>query len=616
MMRRLMPSPLRQASPLLFGLLAGVLMVAVHLTGALDRLQLAAIDFQYKVTDRLDSSHLVVVGVDAQTFVDFEQRKVSLRRRTTHAQMLRRLRRDYRPAAIVYDFQFTERSEDPSLRADDLDLSRAVDEARPVVLVTTEVFKGGRTRVLGGGGVPEGLGAVVANANFVASSDGVWRRLHLVLQQLPTVAAATRSVLERTALPRREPDGERWINFAGPAGTVDELSFSDVLLGRTPREELAGKIVIVGPVASTFQDLHATGSGSEPMTGPEVIANAINTVVQDKPLRSASLPLSVLFILLTGLVASVPYSGIVSRVANWKAALAVRLLLLAAAAGLVVATIVQAFANELILPAADSVAAFVLGSILAGVLSLTTAIQQRRVAEVRARFGRFVPEQVVERVLQASEGSGRLAGVELTATVLFADMRGFTATVERRPASQVIGILDRYLAVMSESIMAQGGTVVSYMGDGIMAVFGAPLSQPDHADRALRAALEMLSTAAPSVDRWVAAEGIELPPVRIGIGLHSGPVASGTVGSERRLEYAVVGDTTNTASRIESMTKELGVPLLVSEATAEHLSPALRDELEDIGVHSLRGRRATVRLWTRRRAEVVGVPTGAPAAAR
>lgn len=314
------------------------------------------------------------------------------------------------------------------------------------------------------------------------------------------------------------------------------------------------------------------------------------------------MPLSILFVLFAGLIAAAPYANVIPHRAGWRLALALRLLLLALTAGLVLAALREAFAHDLILPAADSLGAFVLGSTLAGVLSVTTAIHERRLAEVRARFGRYMPEQVVEQVLEASDGTGRLEGQELTATVMFADIRGFTTSVEQRPASQVIGILDRYLARMSETVMAHGGTVVSYLGDGIMAVFGAPLSQPDHADRAVRAALEMLGSAIPAVNRWLVEQTSDVPALRIGIGLHSGPVASGTVGSDRRLEYAVVGDTTNTASRIESMTKELDVPLLVSESTERHLSEALRDELEEAGVHTLRGRSASVRLWTCRTA--------------
>jgi adenylate cyclase len=600
----------RHLTPILCGLAAGVLMVVSHLTGALNRLELAAIDLEYRITDRLDASRVAIVGVDDKTLQELNRRPPL--RRYLHAHLVRRLRRDYHPSAIVYDFQFTEHSE---YLADDFELARALRAARPVVLATTGVLKGGGNLVLGGHGADRRVGAVVGNANLVADSDGVIRRLRLELQGIPTLAAAGAAVASGRA-PPKDPGDDRWINFAGPAGSVTEYPFIDVLKRRVPRAALANKVDVVGPVAATFQDLHATGAGGAPMTGAELVANMINTVRQDKPLREVWLPFGILFILLAGVLAGVPYANVIPWAAGWRLSLGLRLLLLALTAGLVVMSLRRSFSDEVILPAADSMGAFVLGSILAGVLSLTSAVHERRLAEVRARFGRFVPQQVVERLLATADGSGRLEGVEVTATVLFADIRGFTASVERRPASEVIAILDRYLASMSESVMAHGGTVVSYSGDGIMAVFGAPLTQPDHADRALRAARDMLDSAAPSVNRWLVEQRMDVPPIRIGIGLHSGPVASGTVGSERRLEYAVVGDTTNTASRIESMTKELGVPLLVSAATEDHLSPGLRDGLAEVGVFPLRGRQARVRLSTWRSPEPSPTDSAAASASR
>jgi adenylate cyclase len=174
-------------------------------------------------------------------------------------------------------------------------------------------------------------------------------------------------------------------------------------------------------------------------------------------------------------------------------------------------------------------------------------------------------------------------------------MRGSTALAEGLSASQVIELINRYLSEMSEAFLDYGGTVVSYMGDGIMAVFGAPLQQPDHADRALRAARSILGERLDAFNAWID-ETLGLPPVEIGIGLHSGHVASGTVGSDRRLEYACVGDTTNTAARIESLTKQYRTPLLLSAATRDRLQSAI--DLVEVGTVDVRGRTAPIVLWT------------------
>ena len=146
------------------------------------------------------------------------------------------------------------------------------------------------------------------------------------------------------------------------------------------------------------------------------------------------------------------------------------------------------------------------------------------------------------------------------------------------PADEVIDVLNRYLGEMSDAILDHGGTLVSYIGDGIMAVFGAPIEQPDHADRALAAAREMLDVRLPRVQR-VARRAGHGDGFRMGIGLNSGRVMSGNVGSERRLEYTAIGDTTNTASRLEGMTKGTPHPLFIADSTRELLTGRRRARL-------------------------------------
>jgi adenylate cyclase len=159
----------------------------------------------------------------------------------------------------------------------------------------------------------------------------------------------------------------------------------------------------------------------------------------------------------------------------------------------------------------------------------------------------------------------------------------------------VIEVLNHYLSEMSDAILDNGGTLVAYMGDGIFAVFGAPLEQPDHADRALRTAREMLETRLPRFNEWIRSEGLG-DGFRMGIGLNSGRVMSGHVGSERRVEYAAVGDTTNTASRIEGMTKGTAHQLLLSDSTREALvEPA--EDLVFVDEVDIRGRVARMKLW-------------------
>jgi adenylate cyclase len=221
-----------------------------------------------------------------------------------------------------------------------------------------------------------------------------------------------------------------------------------------------------------------------------------------------------------------------------------------------------------------------------------------------------VPESVVDQVLQDAEGV-RLGGVRGEATVMFSDLRGFTSFAETLQPEQVIDALNRYLTAMSEAILDHGGTLVAYMGDGIMAVFGAPLQQEDHADRALAAARDMLARLE-GFNGWLREQELH-QGFKMGIGLNTGPVMSGNVGSERRLEYTALGDTTNTAARLEGMTKGTPHQLYVADSTRDALRTAA-DDLVEVGDFEVRGRKAKIKLWSLREPEAPTVTQTEPAA--
>jgi adenylate cyclase len=181
-------------------------------------------------------------------------------------------------------------------------------------------------------------------------------------------------------------------------------------------------------------------------------------------------------------------------------------------------------------------------------------------------------------------------------TVLFSDLRGFTSFAEELEPERVIEVLNHYLGAMSDAIMDEGGTLVAYMGDGIMAVFGAPIEQPDHADRALVAAREMLRVRLPRFNEWLASEGLG-DGFAMGIGINSGTVMSGQVGSERRIEYTAIGDTTNTAARLEGMTKGSGHQIFVADSTKVAMRGA-EVELQIVGEQDVRGRTQAITVWT------------------
>jgi adenylate cyclase len=218
---------------------------------------------------------------------------------------------------------------------------------------------------------------------------------------------------------------------------------------------------------------------------------------------------------------------------------------------------------------------------------------------LRGVFARFLPEPMVDEVLLRADGDLRLGGVRLVSTAVFADLRGFTGFAERTPPDDVIAVLNRYFGEMSDAVLDNGGTLVAFLGDGLIAVFGAPIECHDHADRAVAAAREMRDVRLPRFNDWALEQGYG-ERFRMGIGMSSGPLMSGNVGSERRLEYTAIGDTVNTASRLEAMTKTTGRSILVAESTRDALLNPPHD-LSFVGELDVRGRESKIRTWTLRR---------------
>jgi adenylate cyclase len=380
-------------------------------------------------------------------------------------------------------------------------------------------------------------------------------------------------------------DGSAWIDFPGPPRTVRTVSFGDVLRGRVPAAAVRGKVVVVGATAPVLKDVFTTSTASEDlMAGPEVQAAAIQTVLDDFPLRGAPGWLDGLLIAALGLAGAL-------GTARLRPLRGAAFGLAAAALFLVGAQL--AFGAGLIVSVLYPLAALVLGVV--GALAVSVAVGAFERERVRDMFARFVPEAVVDDVLARLDDDLRLGGERRVVTVLFSDIRGFTTYSEDRSPEEVIEVLNRYLTVMSDVILDHGGTLIAYMGDGIMATFGAPTEQVDHADRALAAAQEMAGPALEEVNAWLRARGGA--NFTIGIGLNSGPVMAGNVGSERRMEYTTIGDTTNTASRLESMTKGSEHTIFLADSVRSMLTRD-RGDLVRVDAMPVRGKDEPVVVWS------------------
>jgi adenylate cyclase len=544
-------------------------------------LELQSIDARFGVRGtQAQPKGVAVVAIDAQTFSERpDDRWPFLRRR--HAKAIEILK-DAGAKVIAYDVQFTEQS-NPE---DDAALYNAVYQAGNVVLGTSEIAKGGKTRIFGGDEAVKDARARPASAQYDLDPNGVIRRIPYSTDGLKTmpVVSYERATGRHPDVERFKPDGA-WIDFAGPPRTIRTLPFSRLLARDFPRDFFRGRVVVVGASAPSLQDVHPTStSGADEMSGPEVQASAIATLQAGIPLRSVPDWVNIALIVLMASIA--PLLGMRLGLL-WVIVAA-----LGAIAAFVVGVQIAFESGHLVAMTYPILAAFVSTIGVVGVRYFTEVRERRR---TRTAFSRFVPEAVVDRVLEQAEDGLRLGGEEVLGTVLFSDIRGFTSFSESHHAGEVIDVLHHYLTEMTDAIMDHGGTLIGYLGDGIIAIFGAPLEQDDHADRALAAAEEMLGPRMARFNEWLHERGIE-EPFQTGIGINSGLFMAGNVGSQNRLEYTVIGDTVNTAARMEGLTKGSGHQMFIAESTRFMLLGE-PPPLQYVGEFEIRGRAGRMKIW-------------------
>jgi adenylate cyclase len=557
--------------------------VLAYETDLLRSLELSTVNTRFSIRGKQRSpGNVVLVEIDSTTFDELKLRWPFPRK--ADAKVIENIARDH-PKAIAYDVQLSE----PTAESDEIPLLEALSNAEGrAVMATTETEADGNTEFLGsvhGTALLHSVGSRPANAQLPPDPGGVLRRVNYSVGGLKTFAVVSAEVASgRRVSPREFEGGAAWIDYYGPEGTLPKKSFSTVYLDHVPKGFFHDKIVVVGPSAPSLQDVHPTSTAAK-MPGAEVQASAIETVLRGLPLRSSAAWLDLALIVLLGCatpLATLRF-GSIATVA----------LALALAAAFTVAVQI-AFDDGRVVSFVYPLGALILSA--AGALSVqlvTVAFERERVRDL---FSRFVPENVVDEVLASADSGLRLGGVQREGTVMFTDLRGFTTFAETLTPDRVIEVLNHYLSEMSDAILDHGGTLVAYMGDGIMAVFGAPIAQEDHADRALSSAREMLTVRLARFNEWLRSQELSTG-FRMGIGLNSGRVMSGNVGSERRVEYTAVGDATNVAARIEQYTKGTPHQLLLSGTTKDALTVPPED-LVYVDQIELRGRRAHTVLWS------------------
>ena len=385
------------------------------------------------------------------------------------------------------------------------------------------------------------------------------------------------------------------IRFRGPvlsAGrpTYREHAFYDlfyseqqVLAGEKPLVDPAdfkGKIVVVGTTAPGLPDLFTTPFAAGKMPGMQIHASVIDDVLSSQFTRPAPAWAAVV-----SLAAAALLVAVVSMFASLWVTLAVTAVTVAALVAGSLALFERGLWVRLAAPA--------LGVVLAsfGGVAYQYLVEGREKRKVKQLFSRYVAPDVFHH-LMADPSRARLGGHRREMTVLFSDIRGFTTVTERGQPEAIVGQLNEYFTRMVEVLFAHRGTLDKFVGDMVMALFGAPLEDADHADHAVAAALAMRRELAALNRDW---ETRGLPALDIGIGINSGDMVAGNIGSDTIMSYTVIGDAVNLGSRLESLNKQYGTHVIISEDTRARLKG--RYHVQSLGEVIVKGKTRPVAIY-------------------
>jgi adenylate cyclase len=572
----------------LLGLAAFVLTVLAGQTPLGPRLEYAALD---RLTTwrppRPLPPEILIVGIDEASFQ--ELRRPWPWPRSLHARLIERLAASG-ARLIVFDVVFA----DPTAPGEDEALAAAIRRAGNVILaqdLDTVHDPGFFRQILVQPCGPLRTAALrLGLAQLTPDADGVVRRFSLNLAGQETLAAAAWRAYGPGG--GAGPPEAALLDFVGPPRSLDTASYYQVIDPDRPLPEsrIRGRVVFIGRTlgaspspqarADVFYTPYYAATGRM-MAGVEVHGHILNTLLKQTWGREApaparlSLALALLLAAAQLLARLKPLPGLAALMALIGVSLGL--------AALVFLVWRWWFPPVLL----SGGLALVYG---ASVLShyLIAAKEKRW---LRQAFGRYLSPAVVQAIVAHPERL-ELGGEEVEGTVLFADLAGFTGLSEHMAPQALIRLLNEYFSPLTDIILAQGGTLDKYIGDAIMAFWGAPLPASDHGVRACRAALDMQAAMARLTADWQARG---LPRLHTRMGLHSGPLVVGNVGSRERFDYTVLGDTVNLASRLEGVNKVYGSSIIVSENT--HRLAAGAFLMRQLDVVQVKGRAQPVAIY-------------------
>lgn len=374
--------------------------------------------------------------------------------------------------------------------------------------------------------------------------------------------------------------GRMLINYRGPNNTFPMYSISDILDQTLPEGAFKDKIVLIGATAIGIYDLRVTPF-SPNMAGIEKHASVVDNILRgDFIVHQEGLVLFLIFLFAILLGISIPRLG----------AKAGALLFLALFSGYIVG-VYYLFAAKgvwfnMVYPAS---------ALFFGYTSQTAYrffTEERRARDIRRMFSSYVSKRIVDELIK-DPSKAKLGGDRKEITVLFSDIRGFTSFSEKHQPEEVVKLLNEYLGAMTEIVFEYEGTLDKFVGDAIMALWGAPVGQPDHAERAARCALAMIDRLKKLQEKWKS-EGKYV--IDIGIGINTGEMVVGNMGAEgKKMDYTVIGDNVNLGARLEGLTRQYNNHIIMSEFTYEKVKHVV--EVNELGSVTVKGKQKPVVIY-------------------
>jgi adenylate cyclase len=583
--------------------------------------ELASVNLRFLLRGpMLPSPEIVILAIDERSYVadTFRDDEEILRRcpdlglldrfpfkRRVYASAMQRLH-EAGAKVIALDLLFLQ----PTSKDEDQWLQSAIERYRDQVVIGCNFSDEGRKL----GEPPETvvptnvpMRSVAGYVNYWPDSDRFVRRARFATYEsaearvdrypgeepwLSFDALAVRKFKPVTPIPDARQD--IYINFAGPPGAFPSYEFYKIFYDRTWQQELKNgdvfrdRIVLIGPVGNFQHDTRPTPFGSpQEMPGVEIHAATIATLLHGDTYHDAPRWVGLLTIFVLGLVAAL--------LLNLHAHPLLKMALLLGGCLAYFGVAVSAFTrHNLVLLAAAPLWTMAGGGV--GGIAVQLVVEQWEKLRVRQTLERYVSKPVADEILRHGEMyEASLGGERRAITVLFADIRGFTTLSEQADPAEIVHQLNEYFTAMTEIVMKHEGTLSKFIGDEIMAIFGAPLTAgaAEDAWRAVQTAYEMRTRLGEMQQVWISQHR---PPLRIGVGINHGEVLVGNIGSPHRMEYTVIGDAVNVASRIEKLNKEFSTDILLTESVYELVKD--RVEVQRIGAIAVRGRQKELTVYS------------------